>query len=320
MKPPAPETLVDLARPPAERWTFSEEQVRSGRDLFRIYNHDIGIDEATRQEAMSLATTLIPEALVDELSGISAAFGVSLSEVVLANSYYDLLKVVLGCTAFSVESPDGPLHARNLDWWTTERALNDGTLVSRFVNGPAGEFVTIGWPGFVGAFSGLAANRFAVTLNAVTSDEPGQLAKPVVMLLREVLETAESFDEAVDRLSDTAIASDCLLLVSGTENAQRVVIERTPTQHAHRFGVAGEPLQVTNDYLALEGRRDTPANELMATSCGRYDRIAELLGSTPPKDLETCLDLLGDDCVQMEITVQQMAFSARSGTWLLRVP
>ena len=68
MKPPAPETLVDLARPPAERWTFSEEQVRSGRDLFRIYNHDIGIDEATRQEAMSLATALIPEALVDDVT------------------------------------------------------------------------------------------------------------------------------------------------------------------------------------------------------------------------------------------------------------
>ena len=51
-----------------------------------------------------------------------------------------------------------------------------------------------------------------------------------------------------------------------------------------------------------------------------YDRIADLLGSTPPKDLETCLDLLGDDRVQMEITVQQMAFAASSGAWLLRVP
>ncbi len=49
-------------------------------------------------------------------------------------------------------------------------------------------------PGFVGVFSGVAPGRFAVTLNAVLSAEPPQPATPVVLLLRTVLEHAQTFN------------------------------------------------------------------------------------------------------------------------------
>lgn len=49
---------------------------------------------------------------------------VPLDEVVCGNLYYDALKAVLvGCTAFAVDTPTGPLHARNLDWWTENDSL-----------------------------------------------------------------------------------------------------------------------------------------------------------------------------------------------------
>jgi len=51
------------------------------------------------------------------------------SDVALGNCYYDALKVVLGCTAFAVDTGDEILHARNLDWWTENAALARYTTV-----------------------------------------------------------------------------------------------------------------------------------------------------------------------------------------------
>jgi hypothetical protein len=97
------------------------------------------------------------------------------SDVALSNLYYDALKVVLGCTAFAVDAGEATLHARNLDWWTKNAALARYTTVCHFIGGAGGPFTTIGWPGFVGAFSGVAPGRFAITLNAVLSLERAQL-------------------------------------------------------------------------------------------------------------------------------------------------
>ena len=70
----------------------------------------------------------------------------------------------------------------------------------------AGEFTTVGWPGFIGVFSGIAPRRFAVTLNAVISDEPLQAASPVVFLLRQVLEEAPDFQSALRTLKESTVS------------------------------------------------------------------------------------------------------------------
>ena len=106
-----------------------------------------------------------------EMESLARSLGLPISDIVLCNFYYDTLKVVLGCTAFAVAAAEDVLHARNLDWRTEKSFLGRYTTVRHFVGGPAGEFTTIGWPGFIGAFSGVATGRFAVTLNAVLSLE-----------------------------------------------------------------------------------------------------------------------------------------------------
>ena len=235
-----------------------------------------------------------------------------------ANLYYDCLKAVIGCTAFAVATSTGTLHARNLDWWTEDRLLNAGTVVVEFRGAGGRDFLAIGWPGLSGVFSAVAPGRFAVTLNAVLSTEPAQLATPVVFLLREVLETAASYDEAADRLCRTPIPCDCLLLLSGPQPEQQQVIERTPARHATRQGDG--VVWVTNDYHALDTGTATAHSELLATACGRFDRIGQLLQAKPPNTLDQCLDHLADHQVQMGITVQQMAFCVTTGEHRLRIP
>jgi acid ceramidase len=313
-----PELMVDLRLAPEERWRLSRSQCEQARELLALYKADLGLPDEIGDFLVTSAREFIRADYWTEIEGLSQALGSPVGDVILCNLYYDALKVVLGCTAFAVESPNGVLHARNLDWSTRNAILSRYTLVSRFVGAPAGEFVTIGWPGFIGAFSGIAPGRFAVSLNAVLSLERAQPASPVVLLLRTVLEEARSFDEALTVLATTAIPSDCLLLLTGMRAGELAVIERTPSRHAIRRGRGA--VFVTNDFLQIDVEQGASSSELLATSCGRLKRIEALVDQKRPASAEECFRYLGDVNVQMEITVQQMVFRALTGEYWLRLP
>ncbi len=190
-------------------------------------------------------------------------------------------------------------------------------MATHFTGASAGAFTTVGWPGFIGAFSGTAPGRFSLTLNAVISDEPLQSATPIVFLLRQVLEEAPDFKSALRTLAETPIASDCLLLLTGVHTGEMAVIERSPSRAEIRLPQNGR-IFVTNDYRLLQTGLHNPESELQATACGRYNRISALVASQIPKDAEHCLNYLSDDSVRMGITVQQMVFQASSGLCVAR--
>ncbi|MEM1117054.1 MAG: hypothetical protein AAGJ11_11155 [Bacteroidota bacterium] len=91
-----------------------------------------------------------------------------------------------------------------------------------------------------------------------------------------------------------------------------VVVERTPTRAALREPSNGF-IVVANDYLRIDADTGEVGSELMATSCGRFDRAVARLGASRPPSVEACLDVLCDPDIQMGITVQQMVLHARSG-------
>lgn len=311
--------VIDLAAPPAERWQLSLGQRRQARSLLDMYQRELSRAGLEPRAVAGIARHLLGEDSWAELASLGVQMGVSTDAIALGNLYYDALKFAFGCTAFAIDTPTGPLHARNLDWWTDDRMLSHCSLLARFDNGAAGSFTTVGWPGFMGAFSGVAPGRFSISLNAVMSGEPGQLAIPIVLLIRQVLAEESTFEAAVRRLSETPIASDCLLLVCGPDQGQMAVIERTPRRSAIRRP-EGPFLFATNDYLALPIGTGPFEGELQATSCGRLHRIAELLTLCPPEDARECLELLKDPQVQMGITVQQMVFDPRTGAVELELP
>lgn len=171
-------------------------------------------------------------------------------------------------------------------------------------------YKTVGWPGFVGALSGIKSNKFSITLNAVLSKDSPEIAFPISFLIRDILATSNSYNEAKQRLENTTIASDCLILLSGTKVKESVVIERTPKRYASRES-DNNFIVVTNDYKRLENGYSK--SELQATSCGRYDRASDLLNITTPETKDECLKILADKGVMMSITVQQMVFNNQTG-------
>ncbi|MHA3913656.1 C45 family peptidase [Halovulum sp. GXIMD14793] len=140
---------------------------------------------------------------------------------------------------------------------------------------------------------------------------------PVGLLIRQVFEEAADFGDAVGRLSEAVIPCDCLLPVTGMLPDEMLVIERTPTRHAIRRARNGF-VHATNDYRLIDPDTCGFLSALQSTSCGRFDRLNDLLVVNAVQTPEACLKVLSDPGVVMSITVQQMVFQATTGTSLWR--
>ncbi len=265
-----------------------------------------------------------------EMESYAKMLDVNIKEVYMINCYYDFCSAYMkcdsfstvisaifkkinpfACTAFAYDSPNGPVHARNLDWWDEGNLLLDNTVIIHHkAKLKENSFKTVSWPGVSGVLSGIKEKYFTITLNMTSSDE-FEFAQPVVFLIRRVLEEALSFDEAVSTLSKENILSDCLLLVTGINKGEMVVIERTPTQSAIRYPQNGF-IAVTNDYIkySADNQKNKP---IVEDSCGRYNGITSLLKKSFPKNLDDCYNYLSDYDVKMDITLQQMVMCANSG-------
>jgi hypothetical protein len=259
---------------------------------------------------------------------VDAPSGDALSwrEVVLANVSYDLAVGVLGCSTLAAATADGPVLARNMDWWPAD-LLAQATFAFRGVRGARVEWVSAGWPGAIGVVTGMSSRGFAVSLNAVGSAEgldPG--GYPVLPHLRRVVEDADGFDHALELLRDTRLAASALFVLVGRDNHERVVVERTPSRHGLRWPEhADSPLLATNEYRALHARGGSMgAGQLLrATACRRYAGLYALglgLEATLGYGDERFIAMLSHRDVFTDITAQQIVMRPRSGQFLVAVP
>lgn len=246
-------------------------------------------------------------------------------EILLASCAYDAAIRVFMCSGVAVETKRGPVLARNMDWWP-ERPLALGSVMLRYRRGEELVFENAGWAGAIGAVSGMSARGFALAMNAVTSSDPVQMSGyPVMLFLRSILEDAGSYDEAFQMICRTELASPCLVMLVGSENHERAVIERTPTRHAVRRGTPGQPLVVTNDYRVIDAEASgvvADGHGLYRSACGRYDALANQFesGDLDPMSDDAMLYALSHPSVRMEITAQQIVFRPRSQASKLVAP
>jgi hypothetical protein len=193
-----------------------------------------------------------------EVEAIAAA--VDFSGVWFLNGSY-----VWACTTLAREEAGVPWLVRTLDW--PFAGLGRYLEVAR-MRGPAGEYHSIAWPGYVGCLTAMAPGRFAAALNQApmwrrTSHpwlRPYDLALnalqtwrisfiPPDHLLREVFENARSFGEARRLLESTPVARPVIYTLAGCAPGERCVIERTE----QGFKTQEDETGAANDWL-----RSTP--------------------------------------------------------------
>jgi acid ceramidase len=304
---------IDLDLPPTQRWAGIEVHREAVAELVSVYKHDIGPVDEFRELLAYYRDAYVPLEMQIELDSIAARTGVDSLDLTLVNVYYDAFKHAMACTAFATNTDRGPLHARSLDWLSPRDALRRHSQVHVFVRG--GEVVckSLAWPGFIGVFTGVSPGAFAVSLNAVVSDDAPGDGMPVSLLLREALVARLPFEGAVQHLRKSPLVCDCLLLVSGTRDDEFAVVERTPTRGVVRR--ARGSIVATNDYrLLISQGANRGVDSLRATSDKRYDTACARVASESPADADGCLRILNDARVRMDITVQQAVMSAAEGT------
>lgn len=258
-----------------------------------------------------------------EMQAIARRVNVDWRSVMLANLTYDLVLSTFGCSTVALATPSGPVLARNMDFWP-EDALAQTSALVRMHDGGGLALANAGWPGAVGVVTGMSGRGIAVALNAVAGPEGvRKTGYPVLLFIRKVLEDARDFAEAVGMFSAQTLTASCLLTVVGTENDERVVIERSPTKAARRTPAGDAPLVATNDYRKLFATQANAENELYRTTCDRYDRLcgyfSDLPGAHDPDD-EQILYGLTDPGVIQQITAQHVIMRPRQGTIRMFVP
>jgi hypothetical protein len=148
-----------------------------------------------------------------------------------------------GCTALACEQDDAPWLVRTLDW--PFRGLGRRMEIAR-MRGPAGDFDSVTWPGYVGILTASAHGRFAACINQAPmwrrTRQPwlrpydmalnavqtwGIRSIPPDHLLRKVFETCKTFGEAKHCLETTPIARPVIYTLVGCYPGERCVIERT---------------------------------------------------------------------------------------------
>ena len=193
-----------------------------------------------------------------------------------------------GCTSGVYRKGNDMILTRVLDWPFPKMGEN---IVVAHQRGKAGDFHNVTWPGVSGMFNGMAAGKFAASLNQAPMQQHGltfvgdwsknryqtwhSYAMPPAHLLRHVFETAGSYDEAKQLLTQTPIALPVIYTLSGISQGQACVIERTEHDAAIRE-ISGDRVTASNQFetrLNNIGRGWLPRE---IDSAGRMRKSCEL--------------------------------------------
>jgi hypothetical protein len=316
-----PTLAIDLARSPEQRYADvpADALVASRRLLAAV----MGQVPAGARFLADLVRLRTMGRFHEETLCLARRVGADWRDLVLANVSYDLALAALGCSTVALATPNGPVLARNMDW-CPEDVLAQTSYLLRYTHKGAPRFANAGWPGAVGVVTGLSARGFALALNAVSCLEGvHKTGYPVLLHLRRVLEDAPDFEAALTLLSEQHLAVPALLTLVGTENDQRVVIERTPRDYAHRRADPDEPLVVTNHYRLLLQQETPGEGDFYQTTCSRYEAVCKFFAHHRA-DREVAdsalLYILSDPRVIQTITAQHIILRPRTGQVRLFVP
>jgi hypothetical protein len=217
-------------------------------------------EEARAHTMLDAATKGAPASLLRQLDKVSRAWLVRHSNAHLdeidaiaarlnrPGTYFFSVNYEWGCTCRVAPSPEGKSARliRVLDWRTHGLGRN---IIAARVKAPAGEFVTMTWPGYTGVMQALAPGRFSVAVNQAPMRKLGggvlaldwaanrarvwkQPHATAAHVVRGVVETATTYAEARQRLIETPITAPCIFTLAGLDPKETCVIERQETSAA----------------------------------------------------------------------------------------
>ncbi|TRY95858.1 hypothetical protein DNTS_021391 [Danionella cerebrum] len=172
----------------------------------------------------------IPQPYAEEIRGMAAFYGSDIVDIVLLNFAYE---VSAFCTSIVAQDAKGNIyHGRNLDY--PHDVLKNLTIDVLFTKNGKVAYRGTTFAGYVGLWTGQSPNRFTVSGNERNKGHWWEniisaillKSSPVSWLVRETLEAALDFQDAVMRLAKVPIITDVYYIVGGVRAGEGVVITR----------------------------------------------------------------------------------------------
>jgi len=157
-------------------------------------------------------------------------------------------------------------------------------------------YASVGWPGLIGAVSGVNAEGIAVLVHPAAANDVRQtrVAQPLALLARDMLEHAHTLDEAVRMVERAPPLGAAGFLVVDGRRRRLAWIERSPSRS--RVVRDASPA-VEGDFFTTEPFAPERASERarrMRPSTDRVARALELVRRAPPGGVEQAVAVLRD--------------------------
>ncbi|MEM7154937.1 MAG: C45 family autoproteolytic acyltransferase/hydrolase [Myxococcota bacterium] len=258
------------------------------------------LDEEHRQELAAMAEALP----ADEDDRISSYHRMFLYQCVYGLGQR-LDDVLLGGTMFaaapkrtSTGEPGNLIIGRTLSF-DLGRDFEADRLVT--FHHPDGRypFASVGWSGLMGVVTGINARGIFVALDPARTDDPPEEGAPLPLVLRTVLEQADTLDRAVEIIREAELRSSGIVLIGDGMRRKALVLEAAPRDRENRRVVRGEDENIVwaTDHMVDEAFESDLQNDWVRryTSSGyRYDRLEELLTTGEPIDANRAVAVLRD--------------------------
>lgn len=208
---------------------------------------------------------------------------------------------LLGCTAFAAAGAatrsGHVIVGRNFDFEGPPMFDREKAVLFFKAQGTGTKlpFASVAWTGMLGVVTGINAAGIYASVNALRSTDKSRAGVPVELLLREVLESAHTLDEAIELVKNHAVLVPDLYLLADGKSGESAVVERSPTRAAVRR--SKDLLAVANHALSPEFAGDVENERLKTylTSGARMARVEELLAEKRGTiDPATALAILRD--------------------------
>lgn len=160
-------------------------------------------------------------------------------------------------------------------------------------------FASVGWPGLVGVVTGINGRGIVVAINPARTDDPEEPGVAWPLVLRQVLEEADTLDQAEQIIRRAPLRTSGVVLIGDGIRRKSVILEASPRVDGSRRVLRGEDEAVVwaTDHLMREHfERDAQNHRIkVSTSSGaRYERIGELIHQPSAFDHEDALRILRD--------------------------
>lgn len=254
--------------------------------------------------------TYIPEEYKTEIYGVSRFSGNEYDYIAtpylrslylhsahdIGHALQDL--ALVGCSSFAVwgdKSEDGGLLiGRNFDFYAGDEFAKEKIIA--FVAPDQGHnYMSYTWGGMMGVVSGMNEHGLTVTINAGKSKIPLIAKTPISIVAREILQYAQTIDEAVAIAKKREVFVSEAIFVGSAADGKAALIEVSPSN----FGVYEVPnsadLLICSNHFQSEAYKDDKRNlKWIAESHSQYrfDRMDELIAEEEALNVEEAVAIL----------------------------